>query len=421
MQTNVRWACLLAILVAVGSASAAAEVEHYAGRVELRPAINQLSADIRITLIARDQPLTEVTFYLNRAFTLDQFDCPQCSGHSFDLSKTGAYLFMPKAAPLTVRFTHPLAAGKRLTLRLRYSGRIAREHPASMMTADWTELALYSGWFPCDPASTHYTFDIAVKTPRDYQVAGNAEVSGGNGSWRVRQSLPTSDMVIAASRDLRTRAVERDGLTIRFYYAKLEDSMLDRLSADVRGILADYTTWYGKPASGSLTLLLNPRTSGGGYVRPGFISFPFDPKQYAKALPGWAHEIAHLWWTGAPVTTWEDWLNEGFAEYSSWRFVRSAQGQAAFEAVLESARRDTAGKPPIWGISRQASDAYDVLYSKAALRLYELETTLGEAKFQAFLTALHGEHIKSTSGLLDRLEHDSSAEVRQGFERLLRQ
>jgi hypothetical protein len=47
------------------------------------------------------------------------------------------------------------------------------------------------------------------------------------------------------------------------------------------------------------------------------------------------HEVAHFWWSGAPSVTWENWLNEAFAEYSALMYVRKFEGVEAFDTRRE--------------------------------------------------------------------------------------
>ncbi|MDT8401169.1 MAG: hypothetical protein RQ743_05700 [Bacteroidales bacterium] len=44
-----------------------------------------------------------------------------------------------------------------------------------------------------------------------------------------------------------------------------------------------------------------------------------------------AHEISRLWWLRADANTWEDWLNEGFAEYTALVVLRELYGKEYFE------------------------------------------------------------------------------------------
>ncbi len=65
-----------------------------------------------------------------------------------------------------------------------------------------------------------------------------------------------------------------------------------------------------------------------------------------------AHEAAHFWWTLAPADTWEDWLNESFAEYSALLLIRDRFGEEEFRTRMDRKRESAEGTPPIWGFDR---------------------------------------------------------------------
>jgi len=116
------------------------------------------------------------------------------------------------------------------------------------------------------------------------------------------------------------------------------------------------------------------------------------------AAPGdpaedWAvvHEFAHQWW-GNLVTcaTLKDfWLNEGITTFMTAAWKEHRYGAAAYEGELEVARTRLAAaraqgfdKPLAWS-GRYPSLGFRraVQYSKGALFMVELRTTLGERAF----------------------------------------
>lgn len=407
----------------LAAASASAQVQSYSGAVKIDPDNRKLSADLVLTVVAEKAPISSLKFYVNKSLRIDKFECSICSTHKLDTAGNDKFQFMVDSAPLNISFKRPLAVGKNARIRMRYSGQIPTDHPANMFTRRWTELALYDGWFPLAPDPGQFTFDITVQLPADYKVASSAIVSGGNGKWRLVQRQPTKDIPIIASPNLQQRVIERDGLRVGLDYIQLSGAQLERTFTDIRSILEDYTKWYGPASTSSLEFVLSERTKGGGYARPGLIVVPsdwFKQAQYDLVIQGWGHEIAHLWWLNAPSTSWEDWLNESFAEYSTLRYLRSVRGEEAFKQVLDIIRTKTAGKPAIWGINRNSPDATAVLYGKGPLCLYKLETILGAAKFEAFTSELHTKKINNTAQMLDLLEQQSSPEIRQRFEALLK-
>jgi Peptidase family M1 domain len=416
---------LLALVIFLGTTlRASAEVKKYEGRVEVKPESRELSANLTVTVAAGQNPLANARFFINKNLHIDTLTCDICPSDSDLAFGKEPFPYIIDSAPLTVSFAHPLAPGQETRIHLRYSGHIPNDPGPNVFTPQWVELGIYEGWFPCDPDSNNFTYDLAVNLPASYQVASSATVSGGGGTWRLEQQQPTFDIVLVASGNLKRRVVEQDGLRVALDYAEVDDQEISRLFADVRSTLEHYTQWYGHASTGSLELLLSSRPGGGGYARPGFISLPaalYKQNGHDQIMQGWAHEIGHLWWHGAPPTGWENWLDESFAEYSSWRYIRAVKGEEAFNKLLDDARKNSANKPPVWGTSRQSPDGYAVLYFKGGLCLYELEKMLGPKEFEAFTADLYAKNIKSTAALLDLLQQLSSPEIRQHFEALLKQ
>jgi hypothetical protein len=407
----------------LAAVAASAEVKRYDGQVELKPDSRDISGDLTLTIAAGQTPLSSARFYMNKNLRIESLTCPICDVNGFTVSTTDHYQFMIDSEAVKASFLRPLAPGETIRIRIRYSGKIPTDPGPSIYTREWVELAVYAGWFPYDSDSNNFTYDISVKLPSSYKVASSAAVSGGNGEWHLQQKLPTMDINLIASGDLKRRVIERDGLSVGLDYVDMDEKNLDRLFVDIRSTLELYTKWYGHASTGSLELVISQRPGGGAYARVGLISYPmYSYKQNSQddILQAWGHEVAHLWWHGAPGT-WENWLDESFAEYSSWRLLRTMRGETAFENKIEWARRQCAGKPPVWGTERQSRDGYVVLYFKGALCLYELEKMLGTEKFEAFTGELYAKNIKSTSGLLELLQQRSTSKIREHFEALLKE
>ncbi|HOK23993.1 MAG TPA: M1 family aminopeptidase, partial [Coprothermobacter proteolyticus] len=166
------------------------------------------------------------------------------------------------------------------------------------------------------------------------------------------------------------------------------------------------------------------RTEGGGYARTGFVVLPrIDTESYKRQEVSYfsnlAHECAHLWWANAPVNSWEDWLNESFAEYSALMAVRELFGTVRFESILAKKLKRSEGMPPIKGIKRNDERAFTVLYDKGCLVLYELEQMAGRKEFIGLLRKTFQQKVSSTEEFLQLVAGELGSGVAVQLDRML--
>lgn len=104
--------------------------------------------------------------------------------------------------------------------------------------------------------------------------------------------------------------------------------------------------------------------------------------------PTWlAHETAHNWCTGAPADTWEDWLNEGTAEWAAFLFLRSRGNAAAADRILAERRETAAGSPPC---STPDGSRVPYIHSSGAALLERAFARVGTAGMERLLRVCAG-------------------------------
>jgi aminopeptidase N len=399
-------------------------IRHYEIRAEIAPDRAWLHARVAITLVAGEEGLSELDAVLNRGLAVRSASCDEgVRSFHFDRAAASTYQYAPTAAPLRVELDRPLKGGESTELVLDYEGRIeAHSWGVNALGDAWVELGLYTAWFPYDPGSTHFTSEVRLKVDDGFTVTGSGSVERVAEGWSLVQDRPSDDTVIVAARDLRVRRAGDERLAIEIWHTDLTDEQAGKIADEISEVVRSYEGWFGPASARKLTVVFARRTRGGGYARPGFLSLVYDPASGERRglLKQIAHEVAHFWWHRAPTTTWEDWLNEGFAEYSALLVLRHRYGEGAFTEKLTAYEPAAAKAPPIWGLARDDDEAYAALYQKGSLLLYGLEKRVGEKRLLDVMAAGSRREVASTRDFLSTLESMTSRPVREDFEARLK-
>jgi len=409
---------VLILFFVVLFAATAAEFGHYRMQIHLDPVSGGLRVDSEFAFPVK-AGLARVKFALNKGLHVTAASCGECRSYSFETGQPADVMYVHNAAPLEFVFQRPLPETKAVHFKVSYEGKVLPSGENSMQ-ADWVELALYSAWFPVSPELGRYTYDLDVTVDPQYKLTGAGEIRMRDpGAYVIHQVADTFDIVLMAAPQLQTRDV---GESLRLDFVGLEPDEAARVASASATVMERLTEWFGPSNSKRLTVVFTPRERGGGYSRPGLVCYSrWTVGAEDRLLRGLAHEMGHLWWIGAPVETWEDWLNEGFAEYTSLMIVRDRLGETAFQKEIADLEKEAQGAPPVWGISRSDGRAYTVLYQKGALILYRLERQMGKEAFARYLKDLARDNPGSVNEALDLLAKTSSPDARASLERMLRE
>jgi len=394
-------------------------VRRYDARLQIDPEAATIQANVTVDLeLAPGE--REATLLLNRGLTIDslQADRP-VSGYAFDRERREMLRYAAEATPLTVRLAAPDASGSTLRLALAYHGALEPDSwGVNTVSPDWVELGLYSGWFPLDPEMGNFDSRLRVRLPDEWNAVGTGGLSRKGDTW-VAEAEDVGDVTVIAAPALAT--VDAGG-GIRVHAAGGPTNRLDQVAAAAARTRERLTRLLGPAGDGSLDVVLASRSSGGGYVRPGLAVLLDDGGDLAgeKWTRYLGHEISHLWWHLAPATTWEDWLNESFAEESALLLIREELGEAPWRARLERYRTASSDLPPIEGVDRSDQAAYAVLYRKGPVVLSDLEQRIGRQTFGRFLRTVVSRRAATTEAVLADLGEVASPEAASWLEEALR-
>ncbi len=402
---------------------------HYDIRLSIDPRAHEIkvngSIELNLSLVNDDT----LTFYLDRGMDVTSFELNGKDIAIVDTSRSDNR-FMPMARKIFIDMSALSQDDKISTITFSYYGKVSElpEMYPNRIGPQWTEMGLYYPWFPFSINQLRsFTYNLAVEAPDQYEVLGLGGLEKKNGYTEIRNNTPTSDIVVCLSKEVKVNSSEIGENKIKIFYHSFDSAMVKDIAESISMMIGQYNEWFGKK-NNDISMIESRRKIGGGYARTGGVVLSgLDREKFYKDIISYekyfAHEFAHLWWYKADVNTWEDWINESFAEYSALMIIRKKHGHEAFDNIIERKRETIEDTPPIWGSDRMGEDneiVQKVLYNKGPIILYELEENIGYKEFVKFCSKLITNNISSTSGLLKLLETTNGKDVSESFEKMLK-
>ncbi len=409
---------------------------HYDLRLDIEPKSRFLNVSGSIAYHSPGDRVERARFYLHRQLRIQRLEGRRVLGYQFQIPGDTPLPYQSQAAVLDVYFSPPLRRGETVLLSFEYDGTLTEwpAESANVIGEDWVELGSSFPWFPLQYQNqpSDLTFTLKVNLPGGYQTAsyGRGELLGG--SWYFNWPHPTSDIVVAVGKTLTSDTFESDSNQVILHTTTLDKKFANQLGEELLWTLDRFSGWFGRTRPRELTVIESPRKLGAGYSRRGLIvlagvdeqTFLDHQKDHLRRL---GHESAHAWWWDAPKETWEDWLNESFAEYSGLLALRERYGNQTFEQSLQQKRERLNGLQPLWEFARSDTSTPEKqtqverhLYDQGPLLLHELAQRIGSQRFLELCRARLWSGVTATEHLLDLLEELEDAKTRIWFEARLK-
>ena len=279
---------------------------------------------------------------------------------------------------------------------------------------NWLELNLYTAWFPLNMDYGLFEYKINVQIPPKYKLISSGVVSDNGTFWQVTQKMLSFDIPIIISPHFKYISVADD--KIKVYYLDL-NSENENVIRNVTYSDYEYLNGIlGEPNTTNLIIAVTQFNRPISYTRKGFISLTIGNSFSIQDEKTLAHEIGHLWWNKASVNNWEDWLNEGFAEYSSILILRNKYGEENFDKNIRKLKNTINNLPSIYQLKKENIIDQNTITYKGAYLLYELENKIGSKKFSDFLRTVYQQNIKQTSDFLKLAKKELGTEVENYIE-----
>jgi hypothetical protein len=399
-------------------------VDHYDVDLTVLPTEEKIRVEAGVKLIAPPGGLGQIELMLNEGLAIETVRCDAGKAtFSIDNSRVGAVGWAPKAVAVRVRIEPALAAGKSATLTFAYSGKLSADRwGINRVSRSWVELGRYSAWFPYTADHRDFTYEVDVRIDPAFILVGAGRSSSTEGVRTFVQDRRTDDIAILGSRAFLSVPVDAEGFAVTVSHVRVPDDQIGIITRDLAYTLTQYREWFGPPRTKNLEIVFADRTGGGGYDRPGLAVVVYDGnfQRYRQLLKRLGYQLATLWWSGADTTTWEVWLNESFAEYSTFLNLRARGENEMFMAYLADYEQLVDHPPVLWGMDLDHDYAHDTLHRKGPGMLFRLETDIGSDTFMKWLAAVRENDVTDTAELLSVLEKTASKEARDRFEGYLK-
>lgn len=326
---------------------------------------------------------------------------------------------------MTTTLPVPLEPGDTLSLEVDFRAQLPRVFARTgfadtfHMVGQWfPKLGVYEpgrGWnaHPFHANSEFYAdfgnYDVFVTVPEAYRVGatgveiGHTTNDDGTVTYHFHAEA-VIDFAWTAWPDFREARKQVDATEVVLLYAPNHAAYVERYLEVAERALRTYGAWFGPYPYPRLTIVDVPEMAGGagGMEYPMLVTAgpptPFPASLLGNSFPEMvtAHEIAHQWWQSTVATNEaeEPWLDEGFAEYSSVRFMDlyyPPSSRPAFlgDTYLEGTRFQYWLNPSLpadgkaWDYGM--TDYAIAVYSKPAVILATMERLTGAERWLAVM------------------------------------
>lgn len=394
-----------------GLASARSAVAVYDGVVRIDPATREVNARWRIAFVYYGAGVDTIRLLLNDGFTISSVMGPSVAG--FAVSKAEDHSLVD----VVLRQGHNASD----SIFIAYGGRLqVPDDSINNISSSWVELGVDSFWQPIFADFTHAIVGrTQVTLGHAFRLATSGLVAQSNDStFMINMNVPSLDIAFTASPSLSF--TERAGT--RVYFTGMSTPLVARLLTTTEACSSFLNARFGQTTPlPPRRIVLAPRV-GPGYARKNYIVVTQLPDTASVAIGRFVcHELAHFWSSRANPMSQDNWLNEGFAEYVSGQFVRSIEGETAYDRIVAEWREKSSGQGPVWTRHSTRRPPEAISYRKAPYLLTQLEARVGADRMRAIVRRYTTDPIPigSTLELLAVIREAAGAQTSEWFEDLL--
>ena len=263
-------------------------------------------------------------------------------------------------------------------------------------------------------------YELEVRAPAGYSVVSTRPpASHRGGCFTFRGATSAIEPTALISRNFQQLVSAPPGPPITVVKAGPMLPADTMLLTKATGIVAFYNQTIGRRDAIPLFTVLLPgtnRNAAGLLDNAVDITYSdFDVRKRDELLI-LAHEISHKWWAYGSISSYEEWLNEAFATYSSLLYLQACGDTTGFRLELDTRLKAAVGAPAIIGFDRSKYDystTRRVVYAKGTTVLHDLHTRVGYDKFISILATTAAQKTATTEALLTLVGQEAGPETQR--------
>lgn len=338
------------------------DIKHYRMDVDLRDYDDRLKLNAQIEMESRQSNLRALTLSVGRA--LGEFDDERLKKQMRVKSVRRGNINLPWVqedweSGLTVFLPEPLKANEKLELELNLEGDF-------MIGSNFVQNVYYPrstySWFPRHGFLDRSTFELTFRHPKKFLVASPGtrifeDVDPQDANTLVSKYQMTQPIALvtfglgAFKRHKGAIKWENGSAPTPLEFSELRSDFIlikeDFVLAELNNSLKYFARLFGSYPYPVFGAAFHPENFGQGFAT--FLLLPL-PSQRSKSKLIYqfiGHETAHQWWGN--IVTWrsyrDQWLSEGFAEYSGILYAGARDSQDTKKEMLSKLRKSLNDPP----------------------------------------------------------------------------
>jgi hypothetical protein len=331
------------------------DTEKYTLTLDLMEPKKVLGLTANLDLVCRVDGLRVIPFAVGESLSLydDERRKKQLQLLGAHLADGTALAFFqePWEGGFTVVLPQPIAAGQKLTVNLDLKGDFMME--SSIMEGTYFPRSTET-WYPRHGPLARSRYDISMIHRKKDQVASIGELvkdgpaPGTKDSrmteFRMEQPVAIASFAVGPYEIHKDIAKGDDGkqLPIEFYSMPGSRAVIkeDFILAEMNNSVRFFSKIFGEYPYAVFRGVYHPFNFGQGF--PTTIMIPATDSANYRTYSFIAHETSHQWW--GDMVLWrsyrDQWLSEGFAEYSGMLYVQLRDKTHSEKELIERAREE---------------------------------------------------------------------------------